>query len=506
MADSRSKNASRNIVFAFANKTVTLLLPFISRTIILYLMGEEFLGIGSLFTAVLSFLSLTELGVGSAIVYAMYEPIARGDRTKICALLSYYKKIYQRIGFAMLGIGTVLLPFIPYLIKGEPPAGANAYVLFYLYLINSVVSYFFAGYKQSLLSAHQRSDVISKIAMATTVFVQMMQILVIVVFRNFYVYAFVPILGTLLTNVLNLVMTNRMYPELVCAGEPEEADRKAIEKRLSGLIGTKLNSIVVHSADMMVVSAFLGLTATAVYSNYYYVINAVYAFLQLFFSSLTAGVGNSLITETKEKNYRLYRKISFINAWFTGWCCVCLLCLMHPFMSLWAGEDLTYPLGIEAMLVLYFFVYTIQRTMLVFKDAAGIWYEDRFRPYVCMILNLFLNIVLVTRIGIYGVVGSSVAAFLISIPWVSTTMFRALFRKGNWQNLLSIGYYAVVTTAVSALTYWLVAPLPGGVAGIAMRLGVCVIVPNLLFLVCYGFKPEFREVLHMLSARVRRRK
>ena len=127
MADSRSRNASRNIVFAFANKIIAILLPFISRTIMLHLLGEEYVGVGSLFTSILSFLNLTELGVGAAIVYSMYKPIEEKDREKICAYLSYYRTLYRYIGGAMLLIGTVLLPAVPYLIKGEPPVGVNVY-------------------------------------------------------------------------------------------------------------------------------------------------------------------------------------------------------------------------------------------------------------------------------------------------------------------------------------------------------------------------------------------
>lgn len=505
MADSRSKNASRNIIFAFANKMVALLLPFLARTIILYLLGEEYLGIGSLFTSVLSFLSLAELGLGSAIVYTMYQPIAEQDEEKICALLAYYRRFYRRIGAVMLALGTLLTPFIPYLIKGEAPEGANVYILFYLYLLNSVISYFFAGYKQSLLTAHQRADITSKITLVVNVFIQIGQIAVLILFRNFYVYAFVPIIGTILTNILNEVVTDRQYPSLQCRGGIGEEEQQAIQKRLSGLIGTKLNSIVVHSADMLVVSAFLGLTETAVYGNYYYIISAVNAFVILFFSSMTASVGNSIITETLEKNQKLFYKIEFVNAWISGWCAVCLMCLYHPFMRLWAGERLTYPVGVEILLVIYFFVYTIQKTMLVFKDAAGIWYEDRYRPYACMILNLILNVVLVQMVGIYGVVFSSVAAFTISVPWVNRTLFHTLFQSSSWKNFLTISYYALVTVAVTAVTYLITFPIRQGLSGLLIRAGICLLLPNVLFLISYGWKPEFRQVMDMVLKRYRKK-
>jgi len=510
MTDSRSKNVSRNIIYAFANKFVAFVLPFVARTIILYLLGEDYLGIGSLFTSVLSFLSLAELGLGSAIVYSMYKPIAENDTDKICALLSYYRDLYRKIGMAILLIGTILVPAIPYLIKGDPPQGVNVYILFYIYLINTVISYFFAGYKQSLVTAHQRSDIVSKISLFVNVVIQVGQILVLVCTRNFYAYACVPVVGTVLTNIFNQVVTNKRYPQLQCRGKLDEESREGIRKRLSGLVGTKLNSVVVHSADTLVISAFLSLRDTAVYGNYYYIMNAVNAFVVLFFSSLTASVGNSLVTETQEKNLSLFYKISFINAWISGWCAVCLMCLFHPFMVLWTGEGLTYPLGVEIALVLYFFIFSIQRTMLVFKDAAGIWYEDRFRAYVCMTVNIILNLLLVRVIGIYGVVLSSVLAFSISVPWANYTLFHYLFKTGERQNLLKLLYYGLVTLVTAVLCYQITSRLPLGATKPALmgwlfvRFLICLILPNLLFALLYCRQQEFWQVIRMIRGRLER--
>ncbi len=512
MADSRSRNASRNIVFAFANKIIAILLPFIARTIMLHLLGEEYVGVGSLFTSILSFLNLTELGVGAAIVYSMYKPIEENDKEKICAYLSYYRMLYRWIGGAMLLIGTILLPAVPYLIKGEPPVGVNVYILFYLYLVDAVISYFFAGYRQSILVAHQRSDIKSKIVMFVSIFVQAGQIAALVLTKNFYVYAFVPILGTLLTNGLNAWVTMKKYPELKCAGILPKEDRKALKKRLSGLVGTKMNSIVVHAADMIVISAFLGLTHTAMYGNYYYIMSAVNAFVVLIFSSMTASVGNSLITETKEKNMKLFSKIGFINGWITGWCSVCMICLYTPFMRIWVGEELTYPFGVELGMVMYFFMFSIQRAIIVFKDAAGIWYEDRFRPYVCMIVNIVLNLILVQFWSVYGVILSSLAAFAISIPWISRTLFRTLFQTSSKKQLLRIGFYAVVTIVAGTLTRFLCDLLPVGDGrmgefGHLILCGLlCLVIPNIVFLLCYFKMDEFRETLCIVKAILKRKK
>ena len=492
MAESRTKNTSRNIVWGVINRVVTLLLPFVTRTIILYLLGANYLGIGTLFTSVLSFLSLTELGLSSAVVYTMYKPIVNKDNDKLCAILNYYRKLYRIIGIVMLVIGTILVPAVPYLIKGDAPENINIYILYYLYLINSVLSYFFAGYKTSLLSAHQREDISTKRTTAVNILVQIIQIILLFVTKNFYVYAIVPIAGTLLTNLLNSAITKKMFPQIRPEGVVDAEIKKEIKKKLSGLVGTKLNSIVVHSADTIVISSYLGLTLTAQYGNYYTIFNAVCGFIAVFYTSMTASIGNKLVTDSLEENYSFFKKLNFINFWLVCFGCSCFLCLYEPFMKIWVGENLCLGIGFTCLMVVYFYIYQIQKTLLTFKDAAGIWYADRMRPYVSMIINLISNIVLVQIIGIYGIVLSTILSFIISLPWVNKILFDKLFHKNPIQNLLFMLRDLVVTALLCVLTYVSCSICDNGILGLFERLIICCIVPNTFLVIMYCKTEEFK--------------
>ncbi len=481
MKDTRTANATRNIIFGVINRFVTLVLPFVTRTIILHLLGASYLGIGTLFSSILSFLSLAELGLGTAIVYTMYKPIAENDYARLNALLNYYRKLYRIIGLIILAVGTLLVPAVPFLIKKDPPAGINVYCLYYIYLINSVISYFFAGYKQSLLAAHQRNDITSNIITGVNLFVQFGQIFMLYYTRNFYAYAMVPIIGTLITNGLNSYITNRKYPNIKCYGKIDNETRQGIYKRLSGLFGTKLNSIVVHSADVMVISAFLGLSMTAQYGNYYYIMNALCGFIMVLYSSLTAGIGNKLVTDSIEENYGFFKKLSFVNAWIVGWCSVCLMCLYEPFMHIWVGDELKLGMTFVICMVAYFFIYTIQRTILTFKDAAGLWVEDKMRPYVSMVVNVVFNLVLVNVIGIYGIVVSTIIAFVISLPWANYVLFKKLFKRSPMKNIMSILWYLLITIIATVPTYLICMKFPEGIGWFVCRMIVCCVIPNLIF-------------------------
>ena len=480
MSESRKKKASRNIIWGLGNKLITLVLPFASRTIILYFLGAEFLGVGTLFSSILNFLSLTEMGLGSAIVFYMYKPLAEGDTDRICALLNYYKKLYRVIGLTMLAIGTALLPAVPFLMKSGAPEGINVYILYYIYLLNSVISYFFAGYRSRLLTANQRVDVNTKIATIVNVLVQVTQIVLLILYRNFYVYACVPIAGTLCTNAAYYIITRRMYPDMNPRGSVSLETRGNIKKKISGLVGTKLNSIVVHSADTIVISTFLGLRMTAQYGNYYMIFSAVCGFIGVLFTSITAGIGNKLVTDTMEESFGLFKKLSFLNSWIVCWCSSCFLCLYEPFMELWVGE-LKLGFGFACLMTAYFFIYQIQKTILTFKDAAGLWHADKMRPYVSMTVNLVSNLLLVQFIGIYGIVLSTILAFAISLPWANKVLFDNLFRMNPLTNLVRFLVDFLWTLVIAAVTYLICMVFPFTVWGLLARLAVCCVVPNLLF-------------------------
>lgn len=506
MADSRTKNASRNIFFGVINKFVVLVLPFITRTLVLKLLGASFLGIGTLFTSILSFLSLSQLGLESAIVYIMYKPIAEKDEDRICAILNYYKKFYRIIGLVILFLGTVLVPFLPVLMNGEAPDGINAVILYYIYLTDSVISYFFSGYRRSLIIAHQRSDINSNVHTVVNLLVQFTKIFALYFTKNYYVYAFVPIVGTLIINTTTAIITKKMYPQYFCRGEIDSDTKQQIRKKLTGLFGTKLNSIVIHSADVIVVSAFLGLSMTAKYGNYYYIMNAVCGFVAILFSSLIAGIGNKLVTDSIDENYKLFKNIGFMNSWIIGLCSVFFLCLYEPFMLLWVGKDMQLGIGFVVLFVLYFFIYEIQKTVLSFKDAMGLWNKDKVRPYVSMTVNLGLNLILINFIGIYGIVASTIISFLISLPWVNNILYKNGFPgKRPSENLFRIISDFFISLVACILTYIPCKLLGNGYFALFVRVALCLVIPNFVFFICYRRRPEFNFFIGRLRKIIKSR-
>ncbi len=493
----RTNNASRNIVFGVILKIYQLALPFLMRTLMIYFMGVQYLGLNSLFTSVLQVLNLAELGVGSAMVYSMYKPIAEDDGKKICELMQLYKIYYRVIGGVVLTLGLILTPFLNRLISGEVPADINIYILYLMNLAATVLTYWLFAYENSLFQAHQRVDVVSKITIVTDTVKYAIQIVVIIFTGNYYLYVIAILVTQVMNNIAVALFARKIYPDYRAQGKLPKEDVKVINKRIRDLFTSKIGSVVVNSADTLVISAFLGLTVLAVYQNYFYIFTAVTGMITIIFNSVTAGVGNSIVLDSEEKIYRDFETFLMIIMWITGFGCCCFLSLYQPFMELWVGKDLMVEFSIVICLVVYFFVYELNSILNFYKDASGMWHEDRFRPLVTALANLGLNIILVQYIGLYGIILSTVITMiLIGMPWLIHNLFHVVFPKkyvGRFLGKLLI--YIVATLAACTITYatgsLLYAATP--FLEIIIRLLVCIVEGNLIFFLVYYQLPEFER-------------
>lgn len=502
----RTKNASRNIFFGVMLRVYQIAVPFLMRTAMIYLMGVQYLGLNSLFSSILQVLNLAELGVGNAMVYSMYKPIAEDDHITICALMKLYRAYYRVIGLAIAIVGLILTPFIPKLIRGEVPPDIN---LYYLYLMNlgaTVLSYWLFAYKNAILYAHQRSDVGMKISLVTSTILYGLQFFVLWAFHNYYLYVIVVMLIQALTNVVTAVYADKLYPQFKPKGNLSQENVKLINQRIRDLFTSRIGGLIYDSADTIVISAFLGLSALAIYQNYFYILSAISSLIATIFSACMAGIGNSIVMESKEKNYRDLNKLTFIITWISGFCSACLLCIYQPFMELWVGKDLMLSLLAVVCFVIYFFVRQYNSLFNLYKDASGMWHEDRLRPLCAALTNLVLNVFLVQFIGIYGILLSTVLAILwVGMPWLMHNLFSVVFeREKMWPFIRRLAKYSIVVLLSCSVTYFLCSrfslhPVPT----ILIRGVICVVVPNLIFYTVFRNTEEYHQALQLVDKMTR---
>ena len=498
----RTKNATRNIIFGMILKIYQTFVPFLMRTAMIYTLGVQYLGLNSLFTSILSVLNLTELGVGSAMVYSMYKPIVEDDEKTICALMQLYKIYYRVIGAVIAIVGGFLTPFVPQLISGEVPGGLNVYILYLLNLSATVCSYWLFAYKGSILQAYQRTDIVSKVTLLTSTIQYAIQIIILFVWKNYYLYVIVMLLTQIMNNIVTAMVAGKLYPKYKAKGKLPREEVRNINRRIRDLFTSKLGGVIVNSADTIVISAFLGLTVLAVYQNYYFIITAVIGFVTVVFSSCTAGIGNSLLTETKEKNFQDLNKFTFLISCIAGICSSCFLGIFQPFMTIWVGEEYLLPFSAVICLVIYYYIYEINQLLNLYKDAGGIWHEDRFRPLVTAIANLGMNLIMVQIWGIYGVLLSTVLSMLfVGMPWLFHNLFSTMFEKKHLMKyLIKVFQYA----CVSCISCVIVVVLSGFIKGtlvmvICLRAVICIVIPCLSYIIVFYRREEFKQSIFLVD-------
>lgn len=492
----RTTNALRNIIWGVIERIVLLLLPFITRTVLIKFLGVDYVGLNALFISILQVLSVSELGIGSAIVFSMYKPIANDDNETMCALLNLYKKIYHIVGGFILLVGLIIMPFLPYLVKGEIPSDINLYWLYLIFLFNTVISYFLFSYKTALFSAFQRNDILSKRNTIITIFSNLIQILLLVTIRNYYAYVLVIPLGTILTNLINAYYAKKMYPDIVSRGTISKELFTDIKKRIVGLMSYKIYDVVYVSVDAIVISAFLGLTPLALYNNYFMIITVFIGFLNIISSSLTAGIGNKMVCERVENNYTDFKNLLFMFGWISSFLIVLMVCTFQNFITVWLGKDFLLPLLTVLLLVIHFMISTlINAFVYIYRTSAGLWWEDRFRPLIQTFVNLVLNIILVNYIGLNGVILSTLfCSAFIAIPWGTKILFKHYFKMSQKEYYQKICFYALTTIFTSYICFLICEKyiLSDSLISLFMRGFIVLIISNILFWVIYHRQKEYK--------------
>ena len=477
---------------------ISTVFPFIGRTLLIHMLSASYAGLGGLFSSVLSILSLAELGISNAIVYSMYKPVAEGDDRTVCALLAFYRKAYRVISMVILLLGLLLLPFLRFLIHGEIPDDVNIYFLFGVYLLNTIVSYAFFGYMSCILAVNQRTDILSRISIISRVALQILQCALIIAFRNYSLYVVVMPLGTVCQNLLNRYWAAKLYPQYRPEGILDASRYTDLKKRVSGLLIWKIGAASRTTFDSIVISAYLGLTTVAMYNNYWLVINTVNAALAILSSSMQAGVGNKIAVTAPEENYRDFRKFHFIYMWISGWCTVCLMCLFQPMMKQWMGTELSFPYSIVLLYCYLFFKQKEGDIPSVYYQAAGLWWEGRWRSVIEAVSNLVLNLILGRFLGVAGILLATIISCNIAYFYGAKFVFVCYFRNDGTkryylENLVYLSATAIGGGLTLAVIQWM--NLPGGIVRNVVLVLLCLVIPNLVFLGIYSLKSEKRNYI-----------
>lgn len=452
----RKKNSVKNMIASFASNIVTIIIGLIAQAIFIKILGTEYLGLNGLFSNIISMLAIVELGVGNAIIYNLYKPIAENNIEKIKSLMQFYKKSYRIIGFIVLLIGLVLIPFLPFLIE-EVTIDINIVLVFLLFLLDTVCSYFLS-YKRSILYANQKNYLVNFIHIIYTILLNTLQLIVLFFTKNYYLYLGLKIIMRIMENLFITIVANKMYSYLKnTAVEPlDKNTEKDIFKKVKALFFHKIGSFVVLGTDNIIISRFLGLVTVGLYSNYYMIINAVQTIFGQVIQSTTASIGNLLVTETKEKQFDVFKKIRFINFWIACFSSIAVLVVMDSFIRIWLGKEYLLATAVLIVLVFNLFQKLMRNTYVSFKEAAGIYYEDRFVPLVESLLNIIFSILLVKQFGLVGVfVGTIISGFALWCYSYPKYVYKKLFARNYIDYTKETLGYILLFLVLASGTYFI---------------------------------------------------
>lgn len=491
---SRTSNSLRNVKVNLIGQMLNNVLKFACRTVFVFILGEEYLGISSLYTNILLLLSVSELGFSSAVTYSLYRPLAEGDKDKISAIMQFYKRAYRIIGFVILMLGLALMPFLPVLMNGTTDK-VNIYVYYLLFLTQSVSSYFFFAYKQTLLLADQKKYVVDFVVFGVQIATNIIQILILFIRKSFWEYTIVALLSTVVSNIIISIVVDRNYSYIKknVVKLPID-DAKKIIAQVYAMFLYRICNIIGVATDNLIISANIGVLMVGLYDNYAMIVNVIQEILSSVLHAFTGSLGNLYVVESDRKNAFIFRCLNLVNLWFIIFASVSFLVLFQPFITLWIGKQYLLDNIVVFIIAMNFATNHMQGVVQIFKDTTGLFRKGKYRPVATVILNLVISLVLVRKMGIGGVFLGSIISRMCTTWWYDGWLIhRHAFHDSPVRFYKDCIFSAIIIVCMAGIIQWLVMTvgIPVNWMGIIIRGCLCVLLVNGFLYLKYRKTEEF---------------
>lgn len=497
MENSRTKNSIDNIKTGAIVQFINKIMAFVVRTFFIKMLNSDYLGVNGLFTNILSILSFAELGIGTAIIFNMYKPVAIDDKEKIKSLMQLYKKCYTIIGVIVFVLGLLVIPFMNFVITSKPNISENLILIYLMFLFNTSVSYFFT-YKKSIISAHQKQSIINNIDSVFYFMKSIVEIIILVLTRNFLIYLTIEILATVFENIYVSVKADKMYPYLkdknVKVLSKEESGN--IFKNVKALVVYKFGGVIMNGTDNILISSLVNVGTVGFCSNYTMIINSIKSIITSALNGITASIGNlNVVGNTKQKESVFYQ-ITFVNYIIYSFCAIAFIVLLNPFIRIWLGEKYILGIDVSIALALSFFIEGLRNPGYAYRTTLGLFQKGKATPYIGAITNIIFSIALCKLCGVSGIFFATCIAQLVSYTWIDPylihkyefkTPVSKYFKKYIKYCLVFI-FIAIVTLSV---TYFVKSD---GWIGLILKAIIVLIIPNFLNLIILCRTEEFNSL------------
>lgn len=458
MAKSRVINSVINIVYSFSVKLISFLAGFILRTIFIRTLGMEYAGVSGLFTDILTVLSFTELGISTAMTYAMYKPIAENNISRINKLMNFYRLAYRFVAACVMAGGLICIPFLPIIVTDVPNIKENIILIYLLYLINTASSYLLI-YKSVLLTASQRHYEINKISIKISLARCVIESILLLKFHNFILYLCMEIFLSIFQNLLIGRKTKKEFPQILEKRTRDRLEKQEVKKLfhdIKALFLYKISGVVLSGTDSIIISSFLGTGLVGILANYNLITKNIYNLVLQIFSSMSASIGNMAVTESDAKQYQVFRSLLLLSFMTFGFCVTVLYVCITPFMILWMGEENTFSLPIVIVLLIDLYLTGMMSPISSFRTSNGLFVQGQYRPLVMAIINIVVSVLLVKPLGVLGVLLGTVISRLSTQIWYDPyLLYKNVFHKSLLLYIKKMGVYSFFIVGCCLTCKWI---------------------------------------------------
>ena len=504
----RVRHAAKNIIFGMGGNVVTMLLRFALRTVFIAKLGETLNGVEDLYTEVLTLLSLAELGVGTALNFSLYGPVARGEREKVKSYMLLYKQAYRVIAIVIAVVGIALVPFLQYIIKDPGSLTLAQLRTYYLVFLFNTVSSYFVAYKYSLANAEQKNYIQTNAITVTKMISVSLQLLGLFLLPDYMLYLLTQAAVELAQKIVVSRYLNRRYPLLTEKDvRPLEAkERREVVKKTKALLLHRVGDMARLQTDAVIISTFQNVAAVGFIGNYKLIVNSVSNYVNVIFNSVISSFGNLIATEGRDKQFSLFKVYRFFAVWIYGFSAVGFFLLLSPLIEMVLGKSWVLPSSVISWFLLDYFLKGERIVLSNFKTAAGVFEQDKYLTLFQGAVNLAVSIALVRPLGLAGVYIGTVVSGLIANITKPIIIYRVCFDRPAWPYFRDFVKYLAVIGAALLLLIPLQDMLMPQVTLLkfVMMIAVITAVFNGIFLLAFGRTEEFKYLYHMVYDRIKR--
>lgn len=491
----------RNMTTNFVGYFLSTFLAYITRVFLVRFLSAEYLGINGLFSNILSMLSLAELGVGSAMGFALYKPIADNDEKKIASLMRFYKQAYQIIGCVICAAGLLMLPFVNFVIQEEPNISENLTILYLIFLFDTVVSYFFS-YKGALLVASQRNYITASISYAVTIVQHILQIAILVVFKSYIPYLLAKTVGIVVNNVLTAHIADKEYPYIreKDIAPLDKQEKKTFFVNAKALTINKLCTILVNNTDNIVITYFIGLITTGIASNYSQLMSILTQLVAQIYNGMTASIGNLNASADKEQKHDFFKMMNLSGFWIYSWAAIGLIFVSTDIVILCFGQEYALDISIPLVMGLNLYVSGINNSAYTFKNTMGLFRYGQYLLLVTAAINLVLDVVLGKMYGLVGIYAATLIARLLTNAWYEPyVIYKYGFQKNYGIYLRTYAKYGLLFAISVVLCGFLCAQCTFTlILNLIFKALICTLIPFSIYWLGFHRTSEFDYMVKLL--------